>query len=810
MEKLLVPIIINNSINSIETKLYTITGKIFENHTESIFCGEDYPELDKKLFSYFNNSFDFTICEIDKDLKNGCFDNFTENTLSISLGVFVTAYALINNRKLKDKYGSITITGDFKCENNRIKLSNVIFIKEKYSAVIKYVSNLIDTQKKNLFIYVADEEIIPEGIDENNILILRFTEESSIEEIFAEIFEPEFKLEQKDSFKEFCQNYTNEYVQTKNFIKWKKELIREDCGGFIIGGESNTGKSITARALCEYLLETNTIDSSVWISVNDNENFLEILRIDNKSELGFNSNNSLLKETYSKQFSVLDTGLKNGKKITLVIDNIEYDYVDELLIFLAEKYSHFHKNIKILITSWHKAHNISKIQELNLTNKNILDISLSKTEFDSIASSIANHSNYMTKFQQSDLKSELLDILYSQIPNNPGYIPIALSSLSFFSVKDLIKKYNNENIKNLNPKNRILKIAFSTLNIFSQMVLFASLSFKTSTDKSDGEISRLFNKDKICEILQKKLIKKHYEDKMFFSPHNVERALLELQESNTISILNNSYSLKNDIIQYFIFSESGKNEITRELENLRNALIGIYSKIRWAIKLHSYKDFEKFIGQVTDLEKKNEFFKECCKNDCDIRFIKKFIECGVDINLGVNKPDTSPAVWLTTLYSSHLENLQYLIEKGARISEKDKEGIAISVCLNSNSKMFEYVFEHKMYKNINNKFTNELAHLDGHTFLHLVAVANSDLKILKNLLSLGADYNIRSNDNNTILHFAAINKKTTDILEYILDNSLFDDFYAKNNEGLTALDLARKRNYQKAIDLLETYETNHL
>ena len=135
------------------------------------------------------------------------------------------------------------------------------------------------------------------------------------------------------------------------------------------------------------------------------------------------------------------------------------------------------------------------------------------------------------------------------------------------------------------------------------------------------------------------------------------------------------------------------------------------------------------------------------------------------------------------LFSSNIRNLELLLENGINVPDSEKEGIRIAVCLNGNSDIFNFIFTTYPDEKINQKFSNELAHLNGFTYLHIVSFANSNLEIFKKLLSLGGDFSIKSNDNNTILHYATINKKTTDILEYVLENKLFDDFNAKNDDG---------------------------
>ena len=152
------------------------------------------------------------------------------------------------------------------------------------------------------------------------------------------------------------------------------------------------------------------------------------------------------------------------------------------------------------------------------------------------------------------------------------------------------------------------------------------------------------------------------------------------------------------------------------------------------------------------------------------------------------------------------------MEKGAKVSPEDEEGICILTCVNANYEMFDFVFSNYCHKDINQKFSNyenNLILLNNYNYLHLVTVLNSNVEIFKKIIQLGADYRIKGGDNNsTILHFAAVDKKSIEILEYILENKLFEDFYEKTSKGFTALDLARRRNNQKAIELLEKYEKN--
>lgn len=809
MSNFFIPILESNEEGR-ESKLFSISSKLGDLTRINGFNPRPLIKIIELFFS--PAKIDFSL--LDSNLNP--FENFSGNTDSISLGVFCSAYALINNRQLKTKYDSITVTGDFDCEDKELFLSNVIFIEEKFSALKDYAINHINERKIHLFVYVADKEIIPEGMHENNILVIRFTNESRVEELFAEIFEPDFTIEQKICIEEVYQDTINDYVQTSSFIKWKKEIVQKNCGGLVLVGESNTGKSIAAKALCEYLIEAGIVDYPVWLTVNDNKEFLDALRHDNNELLedfvGEESGKMTIKAIFPEQFKFLDTALKNGNKVCLVIDNIEYDYCDEIFDYLIKEFSEISEQLKFVLTSWYKPHSISKEKKLRIIDKEISDTKLSKFEFFSIVESVARKAKYNSKLNESNQKFELLDILYSQVPNNPGFIPIALSILLESSVDELIKRFASENIKDMNPKVRILKIAFSVLNVFSQIVLFASFAFKSKNTQNEEGFVRIFNKDKICWLIQDKLFKSTLQKKVFFTSQNIERALSELQESNFISRNRNKCILKKDIIEYCVFSKSETNEISVELENIRNTLVGLYSKVRWSIFLQNYEKFEEYISQVKDIDRKFDFLLESCESNCDIRFIRNIIDSGVDVNHVLEENGTSRVIWKTAYTSSHLDILKFFMEKGAKVSPEDEEGICILTCVNANYEMFDFVFSNYCNKNINQKFSNyenNLILLNNYNYLHLVTVLNSNVEIFKKIIQLGADYRIKGGDNNsTILHFAAVDKKSIEILEYILENKLFEDFYEKTSKGFTALDLARRRNNQKAIELLEKYEKN--
>ena len=227
MPQLFVPILVNDEIGKARhNSLFSVTGKTLENSSGSNSDINGYdeslskfiPVLNKKLKNCFpNESFSFNVYEYGKNPIDGVFEDFTENTMSISLGILCSAYVIKEEHKLKEKYDSITVTGNFNVIDGRISLSEVTDIEEKYKAVQDYASKNAD--KKHLFVYISSEETIPDGIQENNVHVIRYDGTFPAECVFAEVFEDTTIEKDATSF----QKNRNEFIETRSFIKLKKE-----------------------------------------------------------------------------------------------------------------------------------------------------------------------------------------------------------------------------------------------------------------------------------------------------------------------------------------------------------------------------------------------------------------------------------------------------------------------------------------------------------------------------------------------------------------------------------------------------------
>ncbi len=91
----------------------------------------------------------------------------------------------------------------------------------------------------------------------------------------------------------------------------------------------------------------------------------------------------------------------------------------------------------------------------------------------------------------------------------------------------------------------------------------------------------------------------------------------------------------------------------------------------------------------------------------------------------------------------------------------------------------------------------------GNTPLHL-AIQKNHLKMVEALVKGGADVNKKNGMGFPMLHAAIQNKKSLEIIEFLISKGA--DVKAKEDfNGRTALELARKNNDPKLIELLEKH-----
>ena len=795
MSNFFIPILESNEEGR-ESKLFSISSKLGDLTRINGFNPRD---LIKKIDTYFSpKKIDFSLL----DFKKEPFERFSNNTESISLGVFCSAFATINKRIIKSKYDSITITGNIEIIENSVKLCNVVCIQEKFFAVKKYANEHKD--KQHLFIYVSAEEEIQEGW-QDNIFVLHCLQGTPIEFIYSEIFE--MNEVQINSWKNISYKQRNEYIETQCYINWKKELFCTDCNGFIIRGKSNTGKSIATIKLCESLLTANIIDEVIWLTITDNAFFWNIIK---PKGLG-NDTYSGFKKEYEKQFEILEKNLEAGKKSLFVIDNIEADFVDDLVDFFYKNYKAWilSKDLKILFTAWDQCKYTEKIQKLKIVEKSAEELKIEKAEFNLIINSVIRNFKYKDAYYSasSEEKNHLINLLFEQCrdeDNNylPGYVFPAISPLKDLSITELIERYKEVDIKDLYRKVRILKISFETLDLFSQMVLFAFLGIK--------DFKNTLNEDQLGNLINGKLFNKKFKNNPVLTKRNIIIAIKELvQKGLLVDSANETYSLKRETLNYCVFSKKETQEISSELSLARDSLIPINKKIEYAIDNDLLDEYERLVDSMTDTSKNNELFMYCIIHNRGISYLEKLIKKGIDSKFTDEDGQTAMDVlWCT---NQSLEVINYLRKNGFEIhkeipaKQENGEKIFISpleLCLDKDEfPLIDYALDNHLYRDIDDDSNF------GITPFQFYCFKGKYIEILEKFIKLGANVKLFPKKENlelsTSLHLSLYNNEHPEFAECLLKNNLYEKIDQKDMSGSTPLHLALSNcNSLEVIELL--------
>ena len=762
MTKLFVPI-------SIERPVFSLYEVNSEMSGITFFNGYSVPRQQKRLDALFSKeSFDFLIVQNDTKIPFLDFNgNENSSTVdSISLGVLCSAYAKVHNRLLKEKYDSITVTGNYNIDEDRnIYLQEIGDIEEKFDAVQQYAKN--HGNEQHLYIYVSSEDIIPDGFYGDNLLTIRYDTNFSIQCIFAEIFEGTYTEEQESELNNLqIKEIENSYIPTKGVIAWKKQFVRSDFHGLVLKGNTNTGKTIATKYFCKWLIDTNCVDDIVWITVTDNLHFYDLLK-ESRNKLFFKDNkkeSNEIEQYFVKEYSKIRSLLQIGKRIVLVIDNIEAEFIDEIIDYLSYKYANYLYDIKILISSWYGCRKSTALHKLGLLEKSISELLPSDKEFPLLVRTIIEGTDFKTKHNElnTSQKDELIKALYPVCKKSPGLIPIALTSLTKKTIQQGLQ--NLKTIKNSNNDitESLFQLSLDVVDFFSQIVLFAYLGI----DDFDSEINIATYK----KIIKKKIFNNKIEiaDSYISSSFEelVQRALLEKNGSKI--------AIKNDALRYFAFSQ----RISKELQSVRNVLIDKNILIKFAMENSLYYDFLRIVSEFKDKNQLSYALFLAARVNADIQFFKALIEKGADVNY-VTKEDHSLS-WFVFGYCKKIEVLQLLIESRLLYNRKS-EGLSplLSLSQNDSDEVFNYVIDNHLYDNI------ESEDQFGNTIL-LLAFAYGNTKRVQKLLSIGANLYKINKRGVTFLH-AALFAADENILKFIFENNLCNNLNLKTKEKLTPL-----------------------
>ena len=93
----------------------------------------------------------------------------------------------------------------------------------------------------------------------------------------------------------------------------------------------------------------------------------------------------------------------------------------------------------------------------------------------------------------------------------------------------------------------------------------------------------------------------------------------------------------------------------------------------------------------------------------------------------------------------------------------------------------------------------------GDTLLH-EAAANRNVTVVKYLVSIGADVNVRNSNGGTPLHRAAWNDSNVEVLRYLVSQGA--DINIRNRDGRTPLDIARNNGHTEMVQFLESIQVS--
>lgn len=162
-----------------------------------------------------------------------------------------------------------------------------------------------------------------------------------------------------------------------------------------------------------------------------------------------------------------------------------------------------------------------------------------------------------------------------------------------------------------------------------------------------------------------------------------------------------------------------------------------------------------------------------------------FIKKGIDIN---QKDDNGKTALTNAVERNSFDIVRFLVENGANVLIDDKKGNHLTHYLinsynSKNSKEFNDKLNYLTEKGL--KITQPQG--NGNTLFHL-ALDKKDLGLLKKVHELGIDVNAKNKEGITALHKAAMTSKDEKILKYLI--SIGADKTLKTDFDESALDLA--------------------
>ena len=192
-----------------------------------------------------------------------------------------------------------------------------------------------------------------------------------------------------------------------------------------------------------------------------------------------------------------------------------------------------------------------------------------------------------------------------------------------------------------------------------------------------------------------------------------------------------------------------------------------------------------------------------CKPE-DLVVLDAFLATGSNVDIR-NSDGQTPLHHALSTNITCTQPIEKLLGAGANPNLQDQFGATplhklIYRLAGEPAAIIKLMLKHKANLNIKDK--------TGNTPLLLAAFDSSGSEILQAFLSAGADPTLTGNYGNTLLHKTAVNQKPGVAKRIEIALKVTPNPAQRNDNGKTALDLARKRHNDDAIRLLEQTATN--
>lgn len=819
-----VPVVKGNKSELYRVKsFHTTNNDFFINYPDedSIQKNPGIKKLKEKLLTVFNNEIDAQV-KIKSQLDEKTKLRIDNNKESITLGVLCSLKELKENYQIKDKWGSVTVTGNIDVKASTC-LKTVSGISQKFLAVRNYAR--MHSDEKHAFIYVSNNKYSL-GEYEKNITVYHFDENDNLEYIFAEIFEPQFTEEQKILLGENIFARKTRFVETLFFEKIKRNALKVNWNGYFLKAGSETGKTSLTYALCQYLMQIGKVYAPIWISFSSN-NF----RKDENNLLNDSFNN----QKVNKRHEILDSKFRNPQiqensnvkeiqsiicrtlKIQNNIDTLKENIRSNKYVFIFdniasndfEKYfNSFIELIKllevvpyILITGKEFLLRDEYQNSCKLTNINIEKLTLYDVENIWLAQLKKNNKINIWEEETPEDRTAFLKVLHRNYAEYPGLIVSTANKLNYYPLHEIYNRIVETT--NIPANRRVIHNLENTLveiDFIARLVLYAFVELNSET--------RVIDYDEIYELIEDKI----FSGKRFYSIAQIKRSFSNLIDLQLIKIDNEGKYSISELLEKTLYFPSTKQQ---DLITTRDSIISPVHKCEMDIVYNKITDFRKDIGLIKTMGDSGTIFGFMVAISRNTKFLHTFINkinilaslaLFSKINPGfylqneniiffnyimdnklysdINFIDTSgdTALLIACKIKDSLDIVKRLIQCGAdfKINNANKQSPLMVAASNNNIEVVNYLLDEHLYTEIN---AIDIFH---RTVLMASARNSSSIELIERLIHLGADYTIKDENNYTVLMASAQNMEQI-ILDYFLDNNLYDDINACDNSGYNVL-----------------------